>query len=77
MRAFICIGSLVLASTLSSCSSLSLKTITSTLIPSHPVQSSLADCPLNMSYAERDLDRPYRPDLRVYRTKEGELCRAF
>ena len=38
--------------------------------------ASLPDCPMNMSYAERDLDRPYQPNQRVYRTKEGVLCRV-
>lgn len=77
MRTFISIGVLFVALTLSSCASMSFETIKTTLIPSQPVESTLADCPPNMSYAERDLDRPYRPDLRVYRTKDGELCRAF
>lgn len=77
MRSFISIGFLFVALPLSSCSSMSIETIKTTLIPPQPVGSTLADCPPNMSYAERDLDRPYRPDLRVYRTKDGELCRAF
>lgn len=78
MRTVISFSVLFIPLTLSSCASMSFDTIKTTLIPTpKPVESTLADCPLNMTYAERDLDRPYRPDLRVYRTKEGELCRAF
>ncbi len=59
------------------CSTISISDLGARIIPQKSAEKTLPDCPPNMRYAERDLDRPYRPDLRVYRTKEGVICRAF
>lgn len=59
----------LLISTLSGCTALPIELL-------RQDKYQLPQCPSDLRYAERDLDRPYPSGIRVYRTPAGDLCES-